>query len=149
MKQFFINIWKYLFSASKKRISNLTTSYNNIEQYLFNIVTAMALQTDINQIHCDTDDKKYYVIVGNRTVIIDGTTNKVFILIEPNEDLSECEKTTCPFLIRDSVVTDLIDILVKRKHIHTEKIYAKIISYETEFLNTFEQKMKDETQNLS
>ena len=148
MKKAFLKFFHFLFSASNKSIEKIasitTASYTDVEKDLYNILSAMTLSADLNEIHCDTTTKKYYVVVGNRIVVIDGSTNKVFMLIECKKGEPDCEDNMYPFVIRESVITDFIDLLAKRKHLHTEKIYERVLACEKKFLTCFEAKVKGE-----
>lgn len=136
--------FKYLFSSTNKGIKTITnignSNYTEVEQKILDIIEGMVSSADINKIHCDTQKSKYYIVVGNRTLVIDSATNKVFLLIEN----SDCQDSMYPFMIRESVITDYIDILVKNKSLHTEKIYERVISCEMKFLSNYEEKVKEE-----
>lgn len=140
LKQFF----NYLFSSSKKKISNMTSSnYSQTELHLLEVIKTMLSSSNINNIHCDTEVKKYYIIVDKTRLVIDGMTNKVFIFVDEIDN--ECDvllNPMHPFIINDSVATDFIDMLVKAKHKHTNKIYEEIISWEVKYLEAFHEKVK-------
>ena len=129
--QFFIN----LFNISTTTISNVvTSSYDENEQSIIDLLNEMTSSADVRELHCDTKTKKYYVVVGNRTIAIDGSTSKVFLFIT---GATADEDEVYPFIIRESVITDMIDIIATRKSHHTEKMHARILDCERNFLKTF------------
>ncbi len=133
---FFVN----LFNKSTKTISSVVTNYSPTEQTLINVVTDMCQNALMSDLHCDSQMKKYFVTIDNKTIAIDGMTNKVFMLIEFPED--SCKDIAHPFNIKDSIVTDLIDLIVTYKSKHTVSRYEKIVKCENDLLNSFADEVK-------
>lgn len=97
----------------------------------FNLILEKLLDSDYRKLHCDTKDKKYYVVGENNvTIAVNGNNNKVYLLYtEQNLDI--------PLLhdFREGFITKIIHKIIEEKHRESEKIYDKIQEYETR-LNT-------------
>lgn len=131
----FIQFFVRAFNKSTDTISTVVTaSYDENEKSIMELLDEMTASADVRELHCDTKKKKYYVVVGIKTIAIDGNTNKVF-LFTTGETPEKDEVTT--FVIRENVVTDMIDLIATRKSAHTEKMHVRILQCEKNFLRTF------------
>ena len=97
----------------------------------FNDILERLMSVEYRKLHCDTIDKKYYVVGENNvTIVINGNNNKVYLLY--TEDSLDI-----PLLIdfREDFITKIIHRIVEEKHKEYENIYEKIQEYESK-LNT-------------
>jgi len=97
----------------------------------FNEILERLMSVEYRKLHCDTIDKKYYVVGENNvTIAVNGNNNKVYLLY--TEDSLDI-----PLLMdfREDFITKIIHRIVEEKHKESEKIYEKIQEYESK-LNT-------------
>lgn len=97
----------------------------------FNDILERLMSVEYRKLHCDTIDKKYYVVGENNvTIVVNGNNNKVYLLY--TEDSLDI-----PLLIdfREDFITKIIHRIVEEKHKESENIYEKIQEYESK-LNT-------------
>ena len=97
----------------------------------FNDILERLMSVEYRKLHCDTIDKKYYVVGENNvTIAVNGNNNKVYLLY--TEDSLDI-----PLLMdfREDFITKIIHRIVEEKHKESENIYEKIQEYESK-LNT-------------
>lgn len=97
----------------------------------FNEILERLMSVEYRKLHCDTIDKKYYVVGENNvTIAVNGNNNKVYLLY--TEDSLDI-----PLLMdfREDFITKIIHRIVEEKHKESENIYEKIQEYESK-LNT-------------
>ena len=97
----------------------------------FSEILERLMSVEYRKLHCDTIDKKYYVVGENNvTIAVNGNINKVYLLY--TEDSLDI-----PLLMdfREDFITKIIHRIVEEKHKESEKIYEKIQQYESK-LNT-------------
>ena len=97
----------------------------------FSEILERLMSVEYRKLHCDTIDKKYYVVGENNvTIAVNGNNNKVYLLY--TEDSLDI-----PLLMdfREYFITKIIHRIVEEKHKESEKIYEKIQEYESK-LNT-------------
>ena len=93
----------------------------------FSEILERLMSVEYRKLHCDTIDKKYYVVGENNvTIAVNGNNNKVYLLY--TEDSLDI-----PLLMdfREDFITKIIHMIVEEKHKESEKIYEKIQQYES------------------
>lgn len=129
-----VTFFNYVFNFFKYLKFEKQLSGN--ENEMLELIEEFVGEVTVDKIHCDSQGKKYFIVDGTRKLIVDGNTNKVFLLMdEPN-----CGKRFYNGIYNEESVTLFIDLIVTTKHLHTEKIYQEMLVHQSELLKDFRAK---------
>lgn len=119
MIKIFKNIKLLYYKIKKKyvKVKPLTVKEQNIVDILKKF-----LRADEKEIHCDSTNEKYSVKHDNVTIAINGSNEKVYIMVE---DI-ECGDKVINIDLGSSFVSILINLIVVEKSRLSDLIYEKM-----------------------